>query len=159
MVGLDGVGKTTILYKLKHYEAMRTYPTYGFNIETFENKNTIFNVYEVGGKQKIRPLWKYYFQYTQELVFVIDAEDRARIEEARNELMVLLCDETVSEAALLILANKQDAPGAMTVREISDKLGLLYLTNRKWYILATCALSGDGLWEGMEWLSNHARRK
>ena len=159
MVGLDGVGKTTILYKLKHYEAMRTCPTHGFNIETFENQNTIFNVYEVGGCQKIRALWKYYLQYTQELIFVIDAEDRERIEEARNELMVLLRDETLNEAALLILANKQDVPGAMTVREISEKLGLLYLTNRKWYILATCALSGDGLWEGMEWLSNHTQRK
>ena len=158
MVGLDGVGKTTILYKLKHYEAMRTYPTYGFNIETFENKNTIFNVYEVGGKQKIRPLWKYYLQYTQELVFVIDAEDRERIEEARHELMMLLADQHLNETALLILANKQDAPNAMTIQEIGDKLGLRYLTNRKWYIVSTCAVSGDGLWEGMEWLSKKAHR-
>ena len=156
MVGLDGAGKTTILYKLKGVETMQIYPTHGFNMETFQYMNTIFNVYDLGGKQNLRPFWKYKLQYTQQLIFVIDAEDQERIEEARHELMMLLADRHLNETALLILANKQDAPNAMTIKEIGEKLGLRYLTNRKWYIAPTSAVSGEGLWEGMEWLAKKA---
>ena len=156
MVGLNGSGKTTILHKLIQDETMAIYPTHGFNIEMFEYKNTTFNIYEIGGKQNLRPLWKHYSQYAQDFIFVVDSEDQASIEEAGEELMFLLRDESLNEAALLVLANKQDSPEAMNVAEISYKLGLRSLNNRKWYILPTCALSGDGLYEGMEWLSKNA---
>ena len=159
MVGLDGSGKTTILHKLIQDETVAIYPTQGFNMEMFEYNNTIFNVYEIGGKQNLRPLWKYYSQYAQDLIFVIDSEDQASIEEAGEELMFLLRDDKLNEASLLVLANKQDSPEAMNVAEISYKLGLRSLNNRKWYILPTCALSGAGLYEGMEWLSKNAHYK
>ncbi|KAA8529590.1 hypothetical protein F0562_034310 [Nyssa sinensis] len=73
MVGLDAAGKTTILYKLKLGEIVTTIPTIGFNVETVEYKNISFTVWDVGGQDKIRPLWRHYFQNTQGLIFVVDS--------------------------------------------------------------------------------------
>lgn len=85
-VGLDAAGKTTILYKLKLGEIVTTIPTIGFNVETVEYKNICFTVWDVGGQDKIRPLWRHYFQNTQGLIFVVDSNDRDRITEAEKEL-------------------------------------------------------------------------
>ena len=76
MVGLDAAGKTTILYKLKLGEIVTTVPTIGFNVETVEYKNISFTVWDVGGQDKIRPLWRHYYQNTQGLIFVVDSNDR-----------------------------------------------------------------------------------
>ncbi|WP_337970403.1 ADP-ribosylation factor-like protein, partial [Virgibacillus salexigens] len=65
MVGLDAAGKTTILYKLKLGEVVTTIPTIGFNVETVDYKNISFTVWDVGGQDKIRPLWRHYYQNTQ----------------------------------------------------------------------------------------------
>merc|ERR1712073_52362 len=157
MVGLDAAGKTTILYKLKLGEIVTTIPTIGFNVETVEYKNICFTVWDVGGQDKIRPLWRHYFQNTQGLIFVVDSNDRERISEARDELMRMLAEDELREAVLLIFANKQDLPNAMNAAEITDKLGLHSLRNRVWYIQATCATSGDGLYEGLDWLSNQLK--
>jgi len=154
MVGLDAAGKTTILYKLKLGEIVTTIPTIGFNVETVEYKNICFTVWDVGGQDKIRPLWRHYFQNTQGLIFVVDSNDRERIQEAQDELQKMLQEDELRDAILLVFANKQDLPNAMTAGELTDKLGLQSLRNRKWYIQATCAVQGNGLYEGLDWLSN-----
>ncbi|KAL1920602.1 uncharacterized protein VTP21DRAFT_979 [Calcarisporiella thermophila] len=154
MVGLDAAGKTTILYKLKLGEIVTTIPTIGFNVETVEYKNISFTVWDVGGQDKIRPLWRHYFQNTQGIIFVVDSNDRDRIVEARDELQRMLNEDELRDALLLVFANKQDLPNAMNPAEITDKLGLHSLRQRQWFIQATCATSGDGLYEGLEWLSN-----
>ncbi|XP_075894593.1 ARF GTPase 2a [Nelusetta ayraudi] len=154
MVGLDAAGKTTILYKLKLGEIVTTIPTIGFNVETVEYKNISFTVWDVGGQDKIRPLWRHYFQNTQGLIFVVDSNDRERIAEAREELMRMLAEDELKEAVLLVFANKQDLPNAMNAADITEKLGLHSMRNREWYIQATCATDGAGLYEGLDWLSN-----
>jgi len=80
MVGLDAAGKTTILYKLKLGEVVTTIPTIGFNVETVEYKNINFTAWDVGSRSKMRPLWRHYYQNTQALIFVVDANDRDRLE-------------------------------------------------------------------------------
>ncbi|EYB99022.1 hypothetical protein Y032_0126g1357 [Ancylostoma ceylanicum] len=65
MVGLDNAGKTTILYKLKLGEVVTTIPTIGFNVETVNYRNLSFTVWDVGGQERIRVLWKYYFNNTE----------------------------------------------------------------------------------------------
>jgi len=158
MVGLDAAGKTTILYKLKLGEIVTTIPTIGFNVETVEYKNIQFTVWEVGGQDTIRPLWRHYFQNTQGIIFVVDSNDRDRVVEAREELQRMLNEDELRDALLLVFANKQDLPNAMNAAEITDKLGLHSLRQRAWYIQSTCATSGDGLYEGLEWLSNSLRK-
>ncbi|KYB29680.1 ADP ribosylation factor 4 isoform X1 [Tribolium castaneum] len=159
MVGLDAAGKTTILYKLKLGEIVTTIPTIGFNVETVEYKNICFTVWDVGGQSKIRKLWRHYFQNTQGLIFVVDSNDRERIGEADTELQNMLMEDELRDAVLLVFANKQDLPNAMTAAELTDKLNLNQLHNRRWYIQATCATQGDGLYEGLDWLSNELASK
>ncbi|VDN52833.1 unnamed protein product [Dracunculus medinensis] len=153
MVGLDAAGKTTILYKMKLGEIVTTIPTIGFNVETVEYKNISFTVWDVGGQDKIRPLWRHYFQNTQGLIFVVDSNDRERIEESCRELHKMLEEDELRDAILLIFANKQDLPNAMTAAELTEKLALHNLRSRQWYIQAACATAGHGLYEGFDWLS------
>ncbi|XP_020896460.1 ADP-ribosylation factor 1 [Exaiptasia diaphana] len=161
MVGLDAAGKTTILYHLKLDEAVNTIPTIGFNVEVIEYKNITFTVWDIGGQDKIRTLWRLYFQETQGLIFVVDSNDRERIQEAKDELYRLLKEDELKRAALLVLANKQDLPDAMTASELSECLSLHSLRSRNWYIQSTCALKGQGIFEGLEWLAQqiHLRKK
>jgi len=166
MVGLDAAGKTTILYKLKLGEVVTTIPTIGFNVETVEYKNISFTVWDVGGQDKIRPLWRHYYQNTQGIIFVVDSNDRERIDDtsgadnsAKEELHRMLAEDELRDAVLLVFANKQDLPNAMSVNEVTEKLGLNQLRNRKWYIQATCATTGDALYEGLDWLSTTLKSK
>ena len=90
---------------------------------------------------------------------MVDSNDRERVNEAREELMRMLAEDELRDAVLLLFANKQDLPNAMNAAEITDKLGLHSLRHRNWYIQATCATSGDGLYEGLDWLSNQLRNQ
>lgn len=92
---------------------MTTIPTVGFNVETVIYKNTKFNVWDVGGQDKIRPLWRHYFSGTQGLIFVVDSNDRDRIDEARTELSRIIQDREMKDALLLVFANKQDVRTGM----------------------------------------------
>ncbi|GLD51762.1 E3 ubiquitin-protein ligase TRIM23 [Lates japonicus] len=153
-LGLDGAGKTTILFKLKQDEFMQPIPTIGFNVETVEYKNLKFTIWDVGGKHKLRPLWKHYYLNTQAVVFVIDSCHRDRLMEAHSELAKLLTEKELRDALLLIFANKQDVPGAVSVEEMTELLSLHKLCcGRSWHIQGCDARSGMGLHEGLDWLS------
>ena len=154
MVGLDAAGKTTILYKLKLGEVVTTIPTIGFNVEQVDYKNISFTVWDVGGQDKIRPLWRHYYQNTEGLIFVVDSNDKDRIDAAREELQKMLQEDELKDSFVLVFANKQDLPNAMSAPEVTEKLGLHNLRMRKWYIQAACATTGDGLYEGLEWLKD-----
>merc|ERR1711912_75620 len=147
MVGLDAAGKTTILYKLKLGEVVTTIPTIAFT------------VWDVGGQDKIRPLWRHYYTNTEGIIFVVDSNDRDRVDEARDELNRMLSEDELRDAVLLVFANKQDLPHAMPAAEVADKLALHKLRSRTWYIQATCATTGDGMYEGLDWLSNTISKK
>ena len=159
MLGLDAAGKTTILFKLKLGEVVTTMPTIGFNVECVEYKNINFTVWDVGGQDKIRKLWRHYYQNTEGLIFVVDSSDRDRIDDAREELSKMLADPEMAEAVVLVFANKQDLPHAMSSTEVAEKLSLHSLRNRQWFIQSTCATMGDGLYEGLDWLSQTISKK
>jgi len=158
MVGLDAAGKTTILYKLKLGEIVTTIPTIGFNVETVEYKNIKFTMWDVGGQDKLRPLWRHYFQNTNGVIFVVDSNDKDRVSQARDELHKMLSEDELCNAVLLVFANKQDLPNAMTTAEVTDKLGLHSLRQRNWFIQGCCATSGEGLYEGLDWMSVNIKK-
>ena len=144
----------------------------GFNVETLEYKKLKFTVWDVGGQDKIRPLWKHYFQDTNgnlhflfwtnfmlALIFVVDCADRERIVEAKEELMRILGAQELNDAILLIYANKMDLPDSMGVSEVTEKLELNKLRNRVWKVQQTCALSREGLIEGLDWVYSELDKK
>lgn len=113
---------------------------------------------DVGGQDKIRPLWRHYYQNTQGIIYVVDSNDKERIDEAALELQKLLKEDELRDAVVLVLANKQDLPNAMTVAEVTEKLGIHNL-RRPWFTQATCANSGEGLYEGLDWLASELKNK
>lgn len=158
MIGLDAAGKTTILYKMKFGEIVSTIPTIGFNVETLEYKNVCFTVWDVGGQSKIRPLWRHYFHNTDGVIFVVDSNDRDRVDEARRELHSIFREGELKDAVLLILANKQDLPEVMSTNELKDRLQLNRLRN-SWHIQSTCATKGADIRDGFDWLLSELSRK
>lgn len=159
MVGLDAAGKTTVLYKLKLDQPVNAIPTVGFNVETVTYKNVKFSIWDVGGQDKIRPLWRHYYTGTQGLIFVIDASDRERIDEARQELQKIAMDRGMSDVPILIFANKQDMPSSMKPQEIEQRLELNrgQLKDRHWVVQPSTATTGDGIYEGLGWLMRFVR--
>lgn len=137
---------------MKLGEVVTTIPTIGFNVETVEYKKLKFTVWDVGGQEKIRPLWRHYFEGSQGVIFVVDSNDRERIPDAADELKSLLKAPELTKAHILIFANKQDLPHALSVSEIGERLQTSAIKDRKWHIQSTCATSGDGLYEGLDWL-------
>lgn len=159
MVGLDAAGKTTILYKLKLGEVVATVPTVGFNVESIQYKNINFDVWDVGGQDKIRALWKHYYNGTDGIIFVVDSIDKERTEVAKETLHKMLQYDELRDAVLLVFANKQDLPNAMSAGEMADRLALHSIRDRKWYIQAACGTGGNGLYEGLDWLAAAVQKK
>eukprot|EP01130_Rhizamoeba_saxonica_P014528 TRINITY_DN6361_c0_g1_i1.p1 TRINITY_DN6361_c0_g1~~TRINITY_DN6361_c0_g1_i1.p1 ORF type:complete len:201 (-),score=25.87 TRINITY_DN6361_c0_g1_i1:42-596(-) len=159
MLGIDNAGKTTCLYSMLMGEVVTTVPTIGFNVETVSYKKLNFTMWDVGGQNRIRKLWRHYFEGTTALIFVVDSNDRERIEEARAELEKLLVEDELKDAVLLVLANKQDLPNAVSVSELSEALGLFNLRERIWNVQSTSAIHGSGLVDGLEWLSTAIKRR
>lgn len=157
MVGLDNAGKTTILCRLKLGLVMATTPTVGFNVETVRYKKLRFCIWDVGGQDKIRGLWRHYYQNTQAVVFVVDSSDRDRLQEAKTELTRLIQEPELANAFVLVLANKQDLSLSLSGAEVAEHLGLAgpkTITKNEFKVQPCCAMSGIGLEEGLEWMSN-----
>ncbi|XP_047740614.1 E3 ubiquitin-protein ligase TRIM23 [Hyalella azteca] len=106
-LGLDGAGKTSILFRLQQNSCQPRIPTIGFNVDTLHYKNFKFTMWDVGGQPKLRPLWRHYYYNTQAVIFVVDSSDRDRLEEARAELTKLMMERQLKDVPLLIYANKQ----------------------------------------------------
>jgi Arf/Sar family protein len=154
MLGLDAAGKTTILYKLHIGEVLSTVPTIGFNVEKVQYKNVIFTVWDVGGQEKLRPLWRHYFNNTDALIYVVDCCDRDRVEKAASEFKQIIDDPLMQHSVILVFANKQDLPRSLSPSEIVTALGLQKIKSRKWHVQGAVATRGEGLYEGMDWLSS-----
>jgi ADP-ribosylation factor-like protein 4 len=142
-----------------------------------------FLVWDVGGQEKLRPLWRSYTRCTDGIVFVVDSVDAERMEEARMELLRTAKAPENAGVPVLVLANKQDLPGARDPREVEKLLGLAELPSVSiiqsssctspssqqqgvgtpsssasisascgplYHVQPACAITGDGLDEGME---------
>ena len=159
MIGLDAAGKTSILYQMKMAELVKTIPTIGFNVEQLDYKGLRFTIWDVGGQDKIRMLWKHYYQNSDGIIFVVDSNDKERFETVRETLLLCLNEEELKEAALLIFANKQDINGAAAPNELTKILEIEKIHNRKWLVQGSSAISGQGLKEGLDWLANVLLKK
>eukprot|EP01094_Clydonella_sp_ATCC50884_P002129 TRINITY_DN11638_c0_g1_i1.p1 TRINITY_DN11638_c0_g1~~TRINITY_DN11638_c0_g1_i1.p1 ORF type:complete len:183 (+),score=45.75 TRINITY_DN11638_c0_g1_i1:131-679(+) len=155
IVGLDNAGKTTTLYKLLLDEVVVTAPTIGSNVEEVVYKNIRFLMWDIAGQEAARSTWSAYYQSTQAIILVVDSTDRDRIPVLKAELDEMLGHEHLNSAIVLVYANKQDVKGAMTAAEVSEALALHNIKKQDWHIQACCALTGEGLTQGMDWLSQH----
>mmetsp|Transcript_18076 Transcript_18076/g.36217 ORF Transcript_18076/g.36217 Transcript_18076/m.36217 type:complete len:187 (-) Transcript_18076:41-601(-) len=156
ILGLDNAGKTTILKKFNGEPINTISPTLGFNIKTLEHRGYLLNCWDVGGQQTIRSYWRNYFEATDGLIWVVDSADRVRLNDCKRELHDLMGQEKLAGASLMIFANKQDLAGALTADEIAEALELNSekFSSRHWSIVACSAVTGAGLLEGMDWMTD-----
>ena len=154
MLGLDAAGKTTILHQLGKIGEIKTLPTIGFNVESLDYKNFNFIVFDIGGADKMRLLFRHYYQNTKGIIFVVDSHDRDRIEEAAEELKKMLAEEELKDCCVLIMANKQDLNGALSTDEVTKALGMESLKERTWFVQGTSGITGQGLEEGLNWMAS-----
>ncbi|CAM9330685.1 ADP-ribosylation factor-like protein 4C [Lampetra fluviatilis] len=156
MLGLDSAGKTTVLYRLKFNEFVNTVPTIGFNMEKVRPgsggaRGVSFQFWDVGGQERLRPLWRSYTRRTDGVVFVVDSVDAERLEEARTELHRVARTPECQGVPVLVVANKQDLPAALAPAEVERLLALAELGPAAlWHLQPACAIIGEGLPEGLD---------
>ncbi len=100
----------------------------------------------------MRAAWPAYFKHTDAVILTVDATDRARTALVRAELQHLLSADDLASAAILVFSNKQDLKDAMTVGELTDALGLQAVRSHEWHVQPCCALTGEGLHDGLAWI-------
>ena len=89
------------------------------------------------------------------MIFVVDSNDAERLEIAKTELFRLLANDELRNAVVLVFANKQDLPNALSAAELTEKLGLYSLPkSTPWYMQPSCAVNGEGIAEGLDWMSD-----
>ncbi|KAL6238947.1 hypothetical protein BDW75DRAFT_199958 [Aspergillus navahoensis] len=157
MLGLDNAGKTTIVKQIMKEDVTTVSPTLGFIIKTIDFEGYRLNIWDVGGQKTLRSYWKNYFEKTDTLVWVVDATDRLRIEDCRDELAGLLLEERLMGASLLVFLNKTDVEGCMTQDEVRENLALESIKSHKWTILPCSAMTGANLHEGLNWVVQDAK--
>ncbi|XP_053555568.1 ADP-ribosylation factor-like protein 4D [Bombina bombina] len=156
VIGLDSAGKTSLLYRLKFKEFVKCVPTKGFNMEKIKapvgnSKAITFQVWDVGGQEKLRPLWKSYTRRTDGMVFVVDSSELERMEEAKVELHKITRTSENQGVPVLVLANKQDVTDALSVTEVEKLLAIHELgTSTLSHIQGCSAVDGRGLHQGLE---------
>ena len=136
-------------------EQVSTVPTTKFNAERIQHCNNDFEIWDLGGHERIRWLWLWdsHILKAQAIIFVVDSTDTNRFDEASEALHGFLdsCTERglLADAKVLVFANKQDLPGALSELDLVDRLNLRSMRH-EWYIQACCGTKGTGLCEGME---------
>ncbi|XP_065212651.1 ADP-ribosylation factor-like protein 2 [Planococcus citri] len=152
LLGLDNAGKTTILKRFNGEDIHSISPTLGFNIKTLDHDNFKLNIWDVGGQKSLRSYWKNYFECTDGVIWVVDSADKRRLEDCAEELHSLLQEEQLAGATLLVFANKQDLPGALSPEEIKQVLDLDNIKTHHWRIIKCSAITGENLLTGIDWL-------
>ena len=129
-------------------------PTIGFNVETIDHNGYRVTMWDIGGCDKIRPLWRHYFAGTTGTLFFIDAADRDRLPDAVFSLGLLLSQDSLAHVPFAILVNKSDLPHAMTVEEVraacAPAMGADGAGRCEWFRVV--APTADGLPPALDWL-------
>ncbi|KAK3785956.1 hypothetical protein RRG08_038161 [Elysia crispata] len=164
--GLDSAGKTSLLYRLKLGEVVTTIPTIGFNVETVSVGGLTITCWDLGGRDKIRPLYRHYYSNTQGFVYVIDSADRDRLDIALDELVrYVYLEEESAGTVVMVLANKQDIPGAMTALEIQEALKEKYnfsstsASAHTVFVRVCSVMTEEGIYDAMNEFSEQLRLK
>jgi len=152
VVGLDNSGKTTIVNCLRPDREEDIAPTIGWSVSRFTIGKTKLTVMDMSGQSKYRELWDSYYTDVQAVVFVVDASDRKRHKEAHGVLISVLGSGDLSGLPFLAFCNKMDLAEAVPPAELARALDITNLSDRAWHLQPCCALTGEGVQDGIGWL-------
>ena len=165
-LGLDNAGKTTLLGKLATDQIHTHRPTYHPNVEELELGGIKLKTIDMGGHPEARRLWTDYFTKVDGVVFIVDAANESRIDEAKKELDKLLRTEELAKTPFVILGNKIDLPQAMSEEQLIARLGISGMTTgkqakptnavaRPMEVFMCSVIKKVGYGEAFRWLSNY----
>jgi len=155
-LGLNKAGKTSIL-KLVTNDDPVTSTTQGVNVKVLQKEGLMMTIIDVAGQKDMRAYWRNYFDGTDVLVFVVDASDTKRLEEATAAFFDALEESKLNKVPVLILANKKDQKGAISEAQVKRSFEVEDLTDREWKVQMSSAVGkGDGIQEGLEWTLKHS---
>ena len=169
IIGLDESGKSTVLNIITsisnsnhaaHARGNSIFPTSSYTpTKSFQVKQTSYHrkhmrFFDLSGSEKTRDLWKYFVtDGTSAVIYVVDSANRARLQEAHDELHKLTMNHSFgTDIPLLILANKMDLPNHLTYAEIVDGLELGALKGRSWSLRLVSAVNGEGFEGVLDWI-------
>jgi len=161
ILGVDRAGKTTILEQIKAVftgreplAANKIAPTVGLNIGRLQVRRAKLIFWDLGGQSSLRAIWEKYYSEAHGLIYVVDSADPSRVEEARAVLQQLLSHPDLAGIPVLLLANKQDAPTALTPHEIEASFALQQIldSTQPRQVFGTAAVTGEGVKESISWL-------
>lgn len=156
MLGLEKSGTDAVLHRLRLNGVVPIIPTVDYtealSYEQF-GARVSFTVLNVSGSEKMRPLWRHCFKGKAGVIFVVDSSDRDRMLDVKFQLEQVLREEELRGRPLLVLANKQDQPDALSKSQLATALGLHMICGRAWSIEGCCTTTGSGMYEGLDWLA------
>ncbi|ESN96092.1 hypothetical protein HELRODRAFT_67698 [Helobdella robusta] len=164
VIGLDNSGKTTILKRLNRTDPTRdelTAPTIGLKVRKLRVNSLNLTCFDMSGQGRYRNLWQHYYRDCDGLIFVIDSSDRLRLPVAKEELELALNSDDLRDrrVPLLLFANKSDLKDSIPAQKCGAMLGFNKTVdvNKPWWICSSNGLTGEGLEEGFEWLTNQIK--
>ncbi|XP_050545050.1 ADP-ribosylation factor-related protein 1-like isoform X2 [Daktulosphaira vitifoliae] len=159
ILGLDNAGKTTYLESSKtkfnkNYRGInpsKITTTVGFNVGSIDVDRVSLNFWDLGGQSELQSLWDKYYSECHAVIYIVDSSDRDRMDESKR---------TFAGIPLLILANKQDIPDCMGVRDVKPifNQNAHLIGRRDFMVMPISALTGDGINEGIKWLIESIQR-
>ncbi|KAK7101141.1 ADP-ribosylation factor-related protein 1-like [Littorina saxatilis] len=168
ILGLDNAGKTTYLEQTKTkfnkgYKGMnlgKVTTTVGLNIGKIDLGKTRLNFWDLGGQEELQSLWDKYYAESHAIIYVVDSSDRERIEESKAAFDKMVVNSSLHGVPLLLLANKQDLQGCMSLGSVKDVFNPIpqVVGDRDCSTEAVSALRGDGVYEGINWLAECIKR-
>ncbi|RZF34329.1 hypothetical protein LSTR_LSTR008868 [Laodelphax striatellus] len=168
ILGLDNAGKTTYLeaaktkftknYKEMHPSKITT--TVGLNIGKIDVAGIRLNFWDLGGQVELQSLWDKYYAESHALIYIVDTSDRERIPDSKETFDKMISSESLTGVPLLVLANKQDIPDCMGVRDVKPifNKNAHLIGRRDCMVMPVSALNGDGINEGIMWLVDCIKR-
>eukprot|EP00026_Physarum_polycephalum_P016493 Phypoly_transcript_17412.p1 GENE.Phypoly_transcript_17412~~Phypoly_transcript_17412.p1 ORF type:complete len:183 (+),score=35.49 Phypoly_transcript_17412:82-630(+) len=155
LVGLDGAGKTTAVNHIAGGDKKdkETTPSTGFEIQTVKMKGKyVLEIYDIAGGEKLRNLWRHYYDGSKAMIFMVDSTNKERFPEAKEELKKIVHSPEITYLPILVFANKSDSDQAVPLAELSEAMDLKALLHgRQWTVLECSAKTGKGLDDGLKW--------
>ena len=150
MLGHQAAGISSILYQMKIGKLIESIRTIDYNYKVMDYKGLNITFLDYYDHFRV----KLFYQISNGIIFVVDSNEKETFEIARDILLECLNDERLKDAAFLIFAKKQDLNGAISPIELTKILEIEKIKNRKWFVQGCSAVSGQGIKEGLDWLTD-----